>query len=202
VFRAHAHLRHGSFFLPATHGQYQQKLRVDRQFEGRFGVPILRSSRPTRPPAGPEISLMWAQEQYSIKPSGRSHSKQGSTTVAHGTVRQSRSAVSQSETWRLLITEPERLLLDGKRLLFQDCRFTDVAGSTIFTTGMGARLGTDSTPSLALLDRHIRSLDQVLDHRYRACTTAAERCELACAGLASLLLYLGTVGRLRCRRSL
>jgi hypothetical protein len=56
---------------------------------------------------------------------------------------------------------------------------------------MGGRLRTDSTVSLALLDRHIRSLDQVLDRRYRACTTAVERCELARAGLANLLLYLG-----------
>jgi hypothetical protein len=90
----------------------------------------------------------------------------------------------------LLISEPERLLLDGKQLLLQDCRLIDAAGSTLFATGMGARLGTDSTPSLALLDRHIRALDQVLDRRYRACTTAAERCELARAGLANLLLYL------------
>jgi hypothetical protein len=30
-----------------------------------------------------------------------------------------------------------------------------------------------------------------LDRRFRACTTAAERCELARAGLANLLLYLG-----------
>jgi hypothetical protein len=178
-------------FSPGTHQQYQQKLRVARQFEGSFGVSILRSSCPTRPPSGPEIGLMWAQEQYSIKQSGRAHANPASATVAHGTVRQLRSAVSQSETWRLLISEPERLLLDGKRLLLQDCRFTDAAGSTIFATGMGARLGTDSTPSLALLDRHIRWLDQALDRRYRTCTTGAERRELARAGLASLLLYLG-----------
>jgi hypothetical protein len=91
----------------------------------------------------------------------------------------------------LLISEPERLLLDGKRLLLEDRRFTDAAGSTIFATGMGDRLGIDSTPSLALLDRYIRGLDQVLDRRYRACTTAAERCELARTGLANVLLYLG-----------
>jgi hypothetical protein len=30
-----------------------------------------------------------------------------------------------------------------------------------------------------------------LDRRFLACTTAAERCELARAGLANLLLYLG-----------
>jgi hypothetical protein len=155
-------------FSPGTHQQYQQKLRVARQFEGSFGVSILRSSCPARPPSGPEIGLMWAQEQYSIKQSGRAHDADpASATVAHGTVRQLRSAVSQSETWRLLISEPERLLLDGKRLLLQDCRFTDAAGSTIFATGMGAGLGTDSTPSLALLDRHIRWLDQALDRRYR-----------------------------------
>jgi hypothetical protein len=100
-------------------------------------------------------------------------STQGPTTVAHGTVRQLQSADSQSKLWRLLISEPERLIHDGKRLLLQDCRFTDAAGSTIFATGMGDRLGTDSTPSLALLDRHIRALDQVLGRRSRACTTGS-----------------------------
>jgi hypothetical protein len=74
-------------FSPATHRQCQQKLRVARQFEGSFGVSILRSSCPVRPPLGPEIGLMWAQEQYSIKQSGRSHADPATTTVAHGTVR-------------------------------------------------------------------------------------------------------------------
>jgi hypothetical protein len=61
-------------------------------------VPILRPSRPARPPSGPGISLMWAQELYSIKQSGHSHSTQGPATLFHGTVRHLRSTVSQSET--------------------------------------------------------------------------------------------------------
>jgi hypothetical protein len=69
-------------FSRATHKQYQQELRVARKFEGHFEVPILRSSCPARPPSGPEVSLMWTQEQYSIQQSSRSHSKPGSNTVA------------------------------------------------------------------------------------------------------------------------
>jgi hypothetical protein len=58
-----------------------------------------------------------------------------------------------------------------------------------FGTSMGARLGTDSTPSLAMLCRHFRWFDQEFDRLYRACTTGAERLELARAGLANLFLY-------------
>jgi hypothetical protein len=210
VFRAQANLQHGPFFLP---GHPQAIISRNWAWLARpFWCAYLFSSRPARPPSGPEISLMWTLKQYSIKQSVHSQSTQGPATSAHDTVHQLRSVVSKGGTWRLLISDPKLLLLDSERLLLQDYRFTDAAGSTLFTTGMGPRLRTDSTPALALLDRHTRALDQGLDCRYRACTTAADRCELAHAGLRQSFLvpwlvpvqrdHYCTVGWYRCRRPL
>jgi hypothetical protein len=61
----------------------------------------------------------------------------------------------------------------------------------MFAAGLKARLGDESRPSVALLDRHVRWLDVDLDQRYRVARSDAVRCELAKAGLANLSFWLG-----------
>jgi hypothetical protein len=56
---------------------------------------------------------------------------------------------------------------------------------------MKARLGDESRPSVALLDRHVRWLDVDLDQRHRVARSDAVRNELAKAGLANLSFWLG-----------
>jgi hypothetical protein len=61
----------------------------------------------------------------------------------------------------------------------------------MFAKGMSIRVGCESIPSVALLDRHVRWLDRDLDQRYRRATTPDARRELAQAGLANLIFWLG-----------
>ncbi len=57
----------------------------------------------------------------------------------------------------------------GKRIIHQACHPTDSLGATMFVSGLKARLGVESGPYVALLDRHVRGLDADLDQRYRVC---------------------------------
>ena len=50
-----------------THEGYQSRLRYLHRFERFFGVSILQVSQLQKPPSGPEVALMWAEEQYSLR---------------------------------------------------------------------------------------------------------------------------------------
>jgi hypothetical protein len=79
--------------------------------------------------------------------------------------------------------------LDDLRVL----RAEDDLSSSLFATGLGACLGEESTPSMALLDRHVRFLDSDLDRRFLAARTPEELRELSLAGLANTLFWLAWV---------
>jgi len=180
---------------PGTHSVYQAKFRILTQFSAAFGVPILESPTLLVPPTPKEIPLMWAQEFYSLKRSRASRHKtlplidQPGTSFA--TVRQLRSALSQYESLVLLLTEPGRTVSDRNQVWVTDCRPTDSYALSLFMSGLGSRLGSDSKPSTALLDRHVRWLDTDLNHRYLQCQSPSSKLEFALAGLANLLLWLG-----------
>jgi hypothetical protein len=78
-----------------------------------------------------------------------------------------------------------------KHVIEQPCCPTNGLGYTLHTTGMGAWIGNQMRPSMALLDQHIRYLDQSLDQRYLATTNLLERNKLALAWFSNLLLWLG-----------
>ena len=69
-------------------------------------------------------------------------------------------------------------------------RETDGAAYELFSRGLQARLGDHSTPSTALLARHVRALDSLFDARHRGAPTLAEQHDCALAGMANLLLWL------------
>jgi hypothetical protein len=180
------------YWSVGTHKQYQTKLSAIRQFEDQYEVRILRRSKLVAPPTGPTIPLMWAQEAYSLRQSpGRKDVHGTSLFVKFQTVRQLRSAASQFYSWDTLVTHPGQAILDDKRrVLHLSCRPTDDLSSSLFATGLGTRLGHESVPSVALLDRHIRFLDAELDRLFRASRTNAERREFALAGFFTLILWL------------
>lgn len=82
------------------------------------------------------------------------------------------------------------MLDEKKRVLYHKCRPTDDLGSSIFASGFATRIGQESTPSVALLDRHVRKIDADLTSRFWAARTRAARRELSKAGLLNTLLWL------------
>lgn len=181
------------YWSQRTHDAYQGKLQVIRAFEADFDISVLRATPLLRPPNGREIPLMWCQEAYSLRHSPNKRNEDPElSTLAFSTIRQLRSAASQFLTWDMMVSCPNEAFMDNhKRIIQQPCRPTDGLGYTLHASGMSARIGDQTRPSLALLDRHIRALDRALDHRYLSATTHMERLELALAGLANLLLWLG-----------
>jgi hypothetical protein len=174
-----------------THLLYQSKIRFLHRFELAFDVQVLRSAPLAAPPVSAEIPLMWAQLSYSLQ-SGRRKTSDGTCMTLAYAIRQLRSAVSQYMAWDMMVRYPGNVYMDqGKRIIHQACRPTDSLGATLFASGLKARIGSESRPSVALLDRHVRCMDADLDRRYRAATTPAVRDELAKAGLANLSLWLG-----------
>jgi hypothetical protein len=175
-----------------THSLCQSKIRFLHRFEHAFGVPVLSRAPLAEPPVSEEIPLMWAQLSHSLQP-GRRRAPEGTRmTLACDTIRQLRSAASQHMAWDTMVRHPGHVHVDqGKRVIRQACRPADSLGAALFASGMKARLGDESRPSVALLDRHVRWLDSDLDQRCRAARTDEVRLELAQAGLANLSLWLG-----------
>jgi hypothetical protein len=56
---------------------------------------------------------------------------------------------------------------------------------------MGARIGDEVKPSMPLLDRHVRFLDQSLRSRYLAATDPLEKRNLALASFANIKFWCG-----------
>jgi hypothetical protein len=181
------------YWAKGTHTSYSAKLGIIRNFGANFGFQVLKPTPLPRPPAGPEIPLMWCQEAYSLRPGhSRRQDGQDDLTLAFSTVRSLRSAASQYFAWDLMVAHPNEAYLDDrKRIIKQACRPTDGLGPTFHAGGMSSRIGDEARPSVALLDCHVRALDQDLDGRYRAARRPRERRKVALAGLANLTLWLG-----------
>jgi hypothetical protein len=176
-----------------THAKHQGKLKAISQFETDFDLDhrILRPTPILRPPAGADIGLMWLMESYSLRTT-RLRGTDELQLLSNATVRQLRSATSQYLAWDLMVSRPDSAYFDQqRRLICQPCRPTDGLGCSLFASGIAARIGENVTPSIALLDRHIRNLDAELEEQYLSARTPQARQKAALAGLATLLLWLG-----------
>jgi hypothetical protein len=185
-----------SYWSKQTHETYQGKIKVIRAFELDFDVPVLSATPLEKPPNGRKTPLVWCQEAYSLwhSPNKRNEYPKLST-LAFSTIRQLRSAASQFLTWDMMVARPSGAFMDNhKCVIEQPCQPTDGLGYTLLASGMCAWIGDQTRPSMALLDRHIRHLDRSLDQRYLGATNQLEKSELAQAGLANLLLWLGWLG--------
>lgn len=152
-----------------------------------FPVPVLK-----KPPTSQSILLMWAQEFHSLRRRPSRNDPHSDTHISFATIRQIRSAAAQHLTWQHIITDPDTAFLDQRRkLIMASVRPTDSALNTIFAAGLAARLGTESRPSIALLARHVRALDDSLNRQYRLAPTYELRRLYARAGLANLQFFLG-----------
>ena len=174
-------------WAPGTHRQYQQKLRFLREFQTRIpGLDFLTVDRPIRPPCGADIPLMWAAEVYSLRP-GRF-----GDTSTFATIRGLRSALSQHKAIAALHSGRPCRLDTHNRVLFQEARSTDQLGTTLFTTGLSVRLGTETRPSTALLGRHVAAFDTFVQTQYRQAPVGSSvQRTWALVGLANTILWLG-----------
>ena len=172
-----------------THSSYQGKLKILQAFASRYSLPLLPSVSLRHPRCSTDIVLMWCQEAYSLSP-GTSRLGEGNTT-AFGTIRQLRAALSHLLAWNQLHQDPPGILDKQRRLLHVDCRVTDALPSQLHSQGMAIRLGTESLPSKALLDRHVRSLLRDLEAAYADTSQDTAQNDICLWAVATLLLWLG-----------
>ena len=175
-----------------THQQYQSKMKVIRSFERQFAVPILQLTPLASPPVSAAIPLGWCQQLYSLRPSTRSHTGRPDSTVTFGSTRAIRSAASLFFKLDLQAAFPGSVLQDRAQRTVAVRRTipTDELNSTLMHSGMASRLGEDSIPSEALLDCHVRYLDQYLDRLFQRSPGAANRLTIARAAFTNLNMWL------------
>jgi hypothetical protein len=182
-----------SHWADGTHQSYQGKIRVLREFESTFQIPMLTTTPMIYPPNGLSIPLMWAQERYSLQPSTwKRSSNTSSGTVAYVTIRGLRSAASQFFALDLINSDPLKLIADhqSRPMTVPNCSPTDELPFTWFSDGMRRRLGDDSKPSTALLHHHIKWMVDQLEDLFRLETSSLQRCELCRAAIATLTGWL------------
>ena len=182
-----------SYWAKGTHATYNSKIRVIHDFERRFGVQILKPTPLEHPPMDRSIPLMWCQQLYSLRHSTAKYDKDVAVPLAFSTIRALRSAAAQYMTLDSLSVHPSSYFNRDNKLIHQDCRPTDSAPYTLMTKGMLSRIGDEARPSMALLDRHVRYLDNELNQKYRLATSVYEKREYALAGLANLSFWLGWI---------
>ncbi|CAJ1934806.1 unnamed protein product [Cylindrotheca closterium] len=187
-----------SSWAKGTHVTYKSKLKVIHDFEKEFALTVLRPSNLMEPPSGPDISLMWCQEWYSLRHSTRKYDKDVQTPISFNSVRALRSAASQWFALESLNTPQNAYMSQDKKVLYQDCRPTDNLTFHLFAKGMVTRMGDYSRPSVALLDRHIRYLMNSLENHFAEATTETQKRDISLAGLATLTLWLGWLRSAEC----
>jgi hypothetical protein len=166
-----------------TYKKYQTYLRHLQAFERSHGVRALVPTTLERPSDDPSLAIMWGQEAYALRPGG-SRSAPGDQ-VTFTTARGVRSAASQYYGWDLQLSHPGSATKDAAANPVLGCGIpTNSLGYTWLSQGMGARRGEASTPSVALLHRHVAWMDAHLADAYNTAPNAAIRRELARAGLA------------------
>jgi hypothetical protein len=171
--------------------KYGPLLRFLLRFERRFQVQILRPTVLTRPPRTPAIPLMWAELYYSLR---NSKSRDGTyDQISYGTVRQIRSAASMYYTLDMQVAYPQQVIRDSARRSLVHTRVSPCndPGLTFATAGLARRLGTEVSKSWALSHVHIAYIDAYLDKAYQTAGSVGQQHELACAGVVTLLAYLG-----------
>jgi hypothetical protein len=137
---------------------------------------------------------MWAQERCSLCPTRwKRHSNSPSSAVVFGSVRGFRSAAAQSHALHLITANPDRIMMDAKSrpVVVQGCLPADDLGHSHFTSGMKRHIGEHSQPSTALLERHVKWIDDLVESQFRQAFTP-KQCKTACRiAITDLLGWLG-----------
>lgn len=139
-------MAHG--WATSTLDRYTRLLRNHLKFREQFDLPLLPFPVLPHPPVDENIILYWNIEYYTTKLSRRS--KDG--TPRFNTARQYRSAYSSFSAWCAALCLPHNTFRDDKRrlLTLPTVGPSDTVSASMISHGMSVRLGTHSTPSMAL----------------------------------------------------
>jgi hypothetical protein len=169
-----------------TLSKYGGRLRYLQAFERRYQCSILAPTTLTAPPVTPAIPLQWAQLGFSLR------KNRVGEPVKYGTIRQLRSAANMYYMVDSQLAYPHQTMKLKSRVSFQpQVAPPDSAMLTFATKGMERRLGNHSKPSWALSHVHIKWIDDCLDEAWFNAPTESDCHNLAIAGFANLMFYLG-----------
>ena len=134
---------------------------------------------------------MWAQQRYALQPS--TSARREGETLAHSTTRGVRAAVAQFYAWDWTVCYPTRALRDANQRLFLAdlCSPTDSLAYTSMTKGLAIRQGDKSTPSKALLHRHVVGIDNYFESLFWLAPTDTLRAEACRGALSNTMFWLG-----------
>ena len=183
--------------------QYQGGLRRIRAFEARFGVQVLRITPLIKPPRSDAIPLMWVQQHYALQPTRwrRKTSTDDINRVTYGTTRSLRSAASMFLKLDFQVAFPGEVYTDPSSRILRapGVSPTDELSYTLMSKGMSGRLGTESKPAVALLDRQVRHLNDDLEKRFTSGTLLrSAKLEIARAATVNLVSWMGWLRATEC----
>ena len=139
----------------ATLESYTWSLRRFYQFARSYGIlDPFSFALPSSPPRHPSIPLYWNISRHTLE----EHQRKGKCErVKYNRARQARSAFQAFYGWVSALCSPNTTIKtnDRKILQFNNVAPSDSILARMSDSGMSKRLGTNVTPSLALLHRHI-----------------------------------------------
>jgi len=176
---------------PKTLASYQAHLRRIQRFEMAFGVKGLVPTLLDRPPVSPAISIMWAQQQYTLETPRKTHVLTADR-ITYASARALRSAASQFYTWDMQIAHPRLAVRDAQRRghLTLGCLPTDELGYTLMTTGMARRMGDESRPCVALTFAQVMKISRYLDQSWIGPLSLDRRRDVAAAAVTHIGFWM------------
>jgi hypothetical protein len=167
-----------NWWQQTTLKQYSPHLQYLERFGRHYGVGTLVASTLKRPPVSPSTPIMWALLNYSLR------TNREGDRIKHNTVRAIKSAASIYYTLDMQMAFPRQVLRDSQRRgqVMERVSPTDEIGTTFCAKGMARRMGTETKQSWAI--SHV-------EEAYAKATTDEDRHEIACAGSANLMAYIG-----------
>lgn len=170
---------------------YQGKVGELRAFEQAHpGVSILPRITLERPPSGSVIPAMWTEldKSVTVLPAKGPYPER---YPAYGTIRAIRSGLAQQQAWHLMVTKPENISFEGKRLVLGEFRSTDTGLYTQFSKGLRYRIGENPNQATALLRRHVMGINEWIHDKFLDAPDPTQKRQLALAGLANTFFWLG-----------
>jgi len=177
---------------PGTWNTYATSFNRFNRFENRYGVQIRRPPPQEHPSDSPCIPAQWVQQQHVLEEPKGNHPN-SADRVAYDTARKARSALSAWYSMAFAISYPERATLSergNRTILVDQCSPTDELCYTLMTAGMSKRLGSGSTPPVALTATQIYWQDARCHRLLNEAVTDIERLAICTAGATNAMAWL------------